>query len=339
MKERLLIIDGSSMLATNYYANLPNELKVSGLSDEEKEVRYDKLLRSPDGRYTNALFGMTKQLSKILSKAEASHIAICWDISKNTFRKQMFPDYKGNRSATPRPLKEQFFLAQEFFAAMGIKQFSHENYEADDFAGSISKKFSKEIDTALLTKDQDYLQLIEANVAVWMPVGQKNIETLQEKSKSVCEGMDKIVYVYRACNVMEIYGLTPKQVIDWKAIAGDKSDNIPGIAGIGDVSAKKILSKFESLKKAQIAVKDGDNVALSNWMENGLTKSVFNKILTDMETTHQGKISYQLAKIKTDIPINETLSDLKLFINAEAYRNFCVELGFTSIVKMFDKKI
>ena len=125
MEDYLLLIDGSAVLCTQYYGTEP--------------------LSSPSGEPTNGVYGFMKVLSKILKDFKPTYMAVCWDVSRNTFRKKEFEGYKANREETPDPLKRQFILCQELLKRCEIPQFFSKDFEADDFAGTISKKFENEI--------------------------------------------------------------------------------------------------------------------------------------------------------------------------------------------------
>ena len=163
-----LIIDGSSMLSSSYYGNLPKQI-LFAKTEEERAKHYDKIMHAPDGTYTNGIFTMLRTVLKILKNQKPDHIAFVFDKTRNTFRRELYADYKGTRGETPAPLKQQFILAEEMFKEMGFPVFFSDQYEADDFAGSITEKFWQQDSIVLMTKDVDYLQLVsdEKNVETW----------------------------------------------------------------------------------------------------------------------------------------------------------------------------
>ena len=164
-----LIIDGSSMLSSSYYGNLPKPI-LFAKTEEERAKHYDKIMHAPDGTYTNGIFTMLRTVLKILKNQKPNHIAFVFDKTRNTFRRELYADYKGTRGETPAPLKQQFVLAEEMFQEMGFPVFFSDEYEADDFAGSITEKFWQQDSIVLMTKDVDYLQLVldERNLRAWM---------------------------------------------------------------------------------------------------------------------------------------------------------------------------
>ena len=155
----LLLIDGSSLLTTQYYGNLPKEI-LFAKTEEEKKKHYYRIMQTKTGIYTNAVYGFMRILLKIIKEQKPGYLAVAWDKSRNTFRREIYSDYKGNRGETPVPLKDQFILCEELLQKMGIRQFMDDKFEADDFCGTLSKKFEKEIPVKILTKDNDYLQLV-----------------------------------------------------------------------------------------------------------------------------------------------------------------------------------
>lgn len=128
------------------------------------------------GIYTNAIYGFMRTFLKILREQKPTHVAVTWDLSRDTFRREIDSDYKGTRGETPSPLKEQFKLCQEILAKMNVMQFMDSKYEADDFCGSIASKLESEIPVRILTKDTDYLQLVSENTKLWL------MFTTQEKA-------------------------------------------------------------------------------------------------------------------------------------------------------------
>lgn len=228
-----------------------------GLSEDVLKGRYKDVLQTGKGIYTNGVYAMLKMFLKVVETTKATHIAIVWDVSRNTFRRQLYKEYKGTRGSTPPPLKEQFATAQKMFSDIGIYQLLHENYEADDLAGSLAKKFETQFDKVIIvTKDQDYLQLVSDKTTVCLGMSTKkyqeysalcNAISRKEAEKDAPQGF----FPFTPGLLMDVYGLKPSQIIDWKAIAGDSSDNIPGIQGIGDLTAKNLLKKFNGLKETQ----------------------------------------------------------------------------------------
>lgn len=163
----LLLIDGSSLLTTQYYGNLPKEVLFAS-SEEEKKKHYHKIMQTRTGIYTNAVYGFMRMLLKIVKEQKPRYLAVAWDKSRNTFRREIYSEYKGNRGETPVPLKDQFILCEELLEKMGIRQFMDDRYEADDFCGTLARKFEKELPVKILTKDNDYLQLVSDNTNLWI---------------------------------------------------------------------------------------------------------------------------------------------------------------------------
>ena len=185
MQRKLLLIDGSSLLTTHYHGNLPRQLQ--GVKDMAKrEALFPKILHTSDGVYTNAMFGMLKAILKIIQEQKPSHIAVAWDVSRNTFRREIAATYKSNRKPTDAPLKTQFIHMQNLLRAIGIQQLLSdptapisEIFEADDYLGSMAAKFETEIPVYLLTKDNDYLQLVSENTRLWL-ITSKSKELVSE---------------------------------------------------------------------------------------------------------------------------------------------------------------
>ncbi|MBM7541892.1 DNA polymerase I [Amphibacillus cookii] len=211
-KQKLVLIDGNSILYRAFFA-LP-------------------LLSNDKGIYTNAVFGFTKMLLKVLEDEAPTHILVAFDAGKTTFRHQTYKDYKGGRQKTPPELSEQFNLVKELLNASSIKHYQLDQYEADDIIGTLAQKAAVDgYDVRVITGDKDMLQLVSDHVHV------------QITRKGLSE-----VDVYTPDFMKEKIELNPDQIIDMKALMGDSSDNIPGVPGVGEKTAIKLLKQFQTLE-------------------------------------------------------------------------------------------
>ena len=338
----LLLIDGSSLLSTQYYGNLPRELMFAK-TQEERENYYGKIMHTSTGIYTNAIYGFMRTFIKIIKCQKPSHIAVTWDISRNTFRREIDKDYKGTRSETPEPLKDQFKLCQEILKEMNVMQFMDSKYEADDFCGSLSTKFENQIPVRILTKDNDYLQLVTKDTKLWLMFTteekadglfkkyklDKNDFNIPDKSFELTEEL-----------VKKEFGIKPSEVPDLKSLVGDKSDNIKGVSGIGEASAVPLIAHYGSIEKLYEAIDNLDKAKekeIKEFWKNELSikRSPLNYLLKTSDTEIVGKesafISKKLAIIKKDIDIPETLDDLKININLEKAEENFRKLEFKSL--------
>lgn len=223
-KKKILIVDGNSLLFRAYYATAYGDSS--------------SIMRSKDGTPTNAIFAFSNMLCKLLASFKGGEsIFVGFDTDKDTFRKEEYSAYKANRSPCPEELVRQFPISRELMGALSIMCYEQHGVEADDICGTVAKLASKEnYDVVIYTSDKDYLQLIDKNVKVsLLKVGLSNMELLDEVS------------------MKEKFGFTPKQIIDFKGLRGDSSDNLPGIPGVGDKTAVKLIQEygdFESIIKA-----------------------------------------------------------------------------------------
>lgn len=254
LNKKLLIIDGSSLLSTSFYGTASAYLMAR--TEEDKVKALEKLLKTSDGRYTNGVYTFMKTLLNLIKNQQPTHIAIVWDKTRQTFRQNILGcegSYKGNRKATPNPLKEQFKTTQDLLDGI-IPQFMSNVddemvYEADDFAGSLAKKFQDEVPVFLYTKDEDYLQLIDYNTKVWLVTSKADemfgTYGIKPKDYEVPSG----VFEYTLTSFSEIKGLNhPSEFIDAKAIMGDKSDNIPGVYGVGDKVTMPLVKEYGTIE-------------------------------------------------------------------------------------------
>lgn len=343
MESKLLIIDGSSILSTCYYATLPPSLRFGekGLTEDSLKSRYKDILQTSKGIYTNGVYSMLKTFLKVVNSTNATHVAIVWDVSRNTFRRQLYKEYKGTRSSTPVPLKEQFSTAQKMFSDIGVYQLLYENYEADDLAGSLAKRFENQFDKIIIvTKDQDYLQLVSDKTTVCLGVSAKKYQEYSVLSntasrKTAEKDSFQGFFPFTPDLLMDVYGLKPHQIIDWKAIAGDSSDNIPGIQGVGDLTAKNLLKSFNGLKELQeyAMSKVDDKEFFETCKALGIKRNPRKYIVEDLNDKNLGQLSYKLATIKTDVPIEIGIKELAWDEQQEVIKSVGAKLEFKTIYR------
>ncbi len=258
-KDTFLIVDGNSLMHRAYHA-LP--------------------LMDADGVYTNAIYGFLNMLLKVIKEEDVRYIAVCFDEHGPTFRHTVYADYKAGRSATPDELRQQFRTIRQLLTDIGVKWYTLLGWEADDLLGTLSMRAgSDDVRPLLLTGDRDALQLVDG------------VTELMFTRKGISETI-----LFTPAKVHEEYGFGPEQVTDWKGLAGDSSDNIPGIPGIGDKTAVKLLQKYGTL----------ENVLASTDKEKG-------KLREKLETwPDQAKMCKELATIRRDAPVDFKLSDCQL---------------------------
>ncbi|MCR5333165.1 MAG: DNA polymerase I [Bacilli bacterium] len=269
------VIDGNSLLFRAYYATAygPNP----------------SLMRNKEGVPTNALFAFANMINKILSLVkEGDTIFVGFDTGKKTFRHKENENYKANRKECPEELKEQMPLARELLKSLNIFTYEKENYEADDVCGTYAKKAGKQGYTVLVyTSDKDYLQLIDDKITIQLiKTGMSNIVVMDDKT------------------MPETYGFSPLQIIDFKGLRGDSSDNLPGIPGVGDKTAVKLIQEYGSLEKiieAAPSFKSKVGEAIVNNQELGRECKRLATILLDVEMPFEVKDTvyegYDLDKI------------------------------------------
>lgn len=317
LSPKFLIVDGSSLLSTSFYATARDLLFAK--TDEQKEIAFTKLMQTSDGTYTNGIYMFFKTLLPLLEKHQITHLAVVLDRSRNTFRREIDPEYKATRSDTPAPLKEQFKMLTELLEEINIPVFSQMEYEADDFAGSLAKKFEKEIPIYLHTKDGDYLQLVSDYTKVWMVTGKA--DAMYEEL-----GMDKKeldipngVFEYTPKFVKHFEGVDPIQIIDVKAIEGDKSDNIKGVKGVGPTSSRPLIAHYGSVEEIYKAIDDLDakgekDMATYYKEELGIKRSPIKNLKMYRDDAF---ISKKLATIKLDIDEIQSLDIDKFILNID----------------------
>ncbi len=285
--QNLLLLDGNSMLFRAYYATL-----------------YGKSMTTSNGIPTNAIYGFVMMLNKAIEKIQPDALLVAWDADSQTFRKDEYPAYKGTRKPLDEELIAQFPIVREFLDAAGIQRYEIHGYEADDIIGTMSK--NKEVHTTILSSDRDLLQLIEPHCNV----------LLMKKGISEMELMDIEAF-------QEKYdGLVPKQIIDMKGLMGDSSDNIPGVAGVGEKTAIKLLKAHSSVEEVYASI---DEV-------KGKLKE---KLLKDKENAF---LSKRLATIYRDVPLDFTLEDCAFTGYKDTIQDFFMKYEMRSFLKKKESK-
>lgn len=314
-KTFMLIVDGSSLLATSYYASLPRAIRKEK-DDEKKEELYPTLLKNDgNGHYCNALELFFHTLFTIMTFQRPSHLVVCWDAGRNTFRKELWELYKSNRQSTPTPLRQQFELAYEICDQLGIAQVRDSRYEADDFAGTIASKMSPKIPVRIYTRDKDYFQLINDRVKIWY--GMADLKKVKEWRKvhhmPPCLP-SRVVLVDRQVLKKE-FGYYPESVPMIKCLFGDASDNIPGVSGMGESRSIKLAAHYETLEAlyqdVEQAKSKNERKNLNRlWRSWGIYVSPYTA-LTKKATQERksakemAQICYTLGKIRTDLDLED----------------------------------
>ncbi|MCR5671115.1 MAG: 5'-3' exonuclease [Butyrivibrio sp.] len=340
-KEKFILIDGSSMLVTNYYGNLPKALLFEK-DPEKKEKLYSQIMHNDKGQYTNAMYSMMRAILKIMREQEPTHMMFAFDTTRDTFRREKYPDYKGNRGDTPQPLKEQFENMEDMLKNMGFQVLYDNNYEADDIVGSVVSKFEKEIPSYIITKDHDYLQLISDYTRVWLvQTKQETADELQAKygteygyNKKNVSVPDKAFEVTPPLCLAE-YGVRPEQIPDLKGIQGDSSDNIPGVKGVSS-AAIPLLAEYGTLEGIYEAIDkcDGDKELKAlgaYWKESlGISRSPMKALL---EYRDMAEMSKDLAMIRRDYTFGKELDDFRIKFDTDKAKAEFEKYGFKSLIE------
>lgn len=258
LKNKLILIDGNNVAFRAFFA-LP-------------------LLNTDKGIYTNAIYGFATMLMKILETEKPTHVLVAFDAGKKTFRHETYTEYKGGRQKTPPELSEQFPLILELLTKFGIKHYQVENYEADDIIGTLAAKAGQATwDVKVVTGDKDFLQL--ANDQVEIALIRKGISDVEN---------------YKPSDVQERYGIDPGRIIDLKGLMGDSSDNIPGVPGVGEKTAIKLLKQFGTIEGVYESIDDVSG------------KKLKEKLIDHHE---QALMSKKLATIDREAPVTLSLEE------------------------------
>ncbi|WP_080833726.1 DNA polymerase I [Cohnella massiliensis] len=257
-RQKVLLIDGNSIVNRAFYAMPP--------------------LTNSSGLHTNAVFGFTTMLLKVIEEEKPTHMLVAFDAGKETFRHEGYAEYKGGRQKTPPELSEQFPLLKELLKAFSIPQFELPGYEADDIIGTLTRMAEEQKQAAIVVSgDKDMLQLASDKVTV----------LLTRKGVSETER-------FTPEEIREKYGLTPPQIIDLKGLMGDASDNIPGIPGVGEKTALKLLAEYETVEQV---LEHADGI------KGKLGENVRNH-------KEDARMSKELATIFREVPLERTWDEL-----------------------------
>lgn len=279
---KFLIIDGNSLVNRAFYA-LP-------------------LLSNSQGEYSNAVYGFVNILTKAIQEQKPKYIAVAFDYGKKTFRHQIYAEYKGTRKGMPNELASQMPILKDLLSAMNIKYFEKENIEADDIIGTLSME--KSVEKLLLSGDKDLFQLIDDKTFAWFP------------KKGVSD-----IKLIKLDDLKVETGLTPQQIVEYKSLRGDASDNIPGVPGIGEKGALNLLQEYGSL--------------------DGIYENINNLSTKIKEKLEQGKelayISKQLATIKRDVNLKWNIRDCEYTFpyNKKTFE-FFKKYEFKSLIRRTD---
>ena len=276
MSEKIVLIDGHSILNRAFY----------GIPE----------LTNSEGLHTNAVYGFLNILFKILDEEKAQYLAVAFDLKAPTFRHKMYAEYKGTRKAMPEELREQVPVMKEVLSAMGVPLLMKEGYEADDLLGTIAGQAERAgLEVSIVSGDRDLLQLATDKVQIRIP-----------KTKRTGTEIEN----YYAADVKEKYLVTPTEFVDVKALMGDASDNIPGIPGVGEKTATKIISEFGSIENAHDHLEEIKPNKAKLSLEEHYDLAVLSKTLAKINTESPVTLDLQTAKL-TDLYTLEAFTWMK----------------------------
>jgi 5'-3' exonuclease len=282
---KLLLVDGMALLFRAFFAN-----SYGG------SVR-----RTSTGVPVNAIYGFIKYFMDAVQKFEPTHVVCCWDMGSTTFRTTQYDGYKANRPSAPEDLIPQFDLVKEVVESFGVPNIGLAGFEADDCIGTLAKRHSKEAHIYVLSGDHDLLQLVDDRISV----------VIMKKGQGTYA-------VYTPEFLHEERQLTPEQIICLKGLMGDTSDNYPGVRGIGEKTAYKLIQEHGSV-----------NGILANL--DSLSKTIRAKIEADLDMLH---MSRDLATIRCDVPIEIDFSNCSWEINRAQVMNKLEQLEFRSLMTL-----
>lgn len=289
-KNRILLVDGMALLFRGFFAT----------------AFRGNFMKTSKGVPTNGIYQFLRYFLDAESTYEPSHIVCCWDMGSKTFRTEIYPEYKANRDAPPEELIPQFDLVKEVVESFNIPNIGLANYEADDCIGTLAKEYSVSDEVTILTGDRDMLQLVDHNV---------NVAIMKK-------GMGNYG-LYTMDNFYEKMTVHPYQIIDIKGLMGDSADNYPGVKGIGEKTAFKLIKEYGTI---------------DNLLENmdRLTKGIQKKLTEDADMLH---LSRELAEIKCDVPIQCNLESAIRHFEREKIEVKLSELEFKNLDRLLPQDL
>ena len=288
MSKKILLIDGNSMANRAFYATM------------------GRMMKTPTGISTNAVYGFFQIMFKTIEEEKPDKIIVAFDISSSEKRTKIFSEYKAGRHKTPEDLTMQFPIIKELLRVMNIPIVQKDGIEADDILGAIAKKEGKKGNKIIiLTGDRDYFQLVDMNVNIRYP------KTIMGKTEYI---------IYDNYKINEEYGLIPEKLIEVKALMGDASDNIPGVKGIGEKTALKLIIQFENLEKIYEYIENSDGKEIA--------KATLNKLIQDKEMAY---VSRDLGRIDIEYDYEK---DLGINIDSIKYTDWRTEEAFSYLKKL-----
>lgn len=280
-EETFLILDSNSILHRAYHALPP--------------------LRTKEGTIVNAVYGFLLVFFKVIKEFDPSFIVACFDFPAKTFRHEKFKDYKAKRPPTPQDLIHQIFIVKEALKSFNVPSFEKEGFEADDLIGTIIKKAPSHLKKIIISGDSDLFQLLKNNVKIYfLKKGVKNTILYDEKK------------------FREEYQIFPIQLVDFKSLVGDASDNVPGVKGIGKETALKLLKKYHSL----------ENIYRQTKEKSFLSQEIMKKLMTNEKGA---LLSKEILTINSNVPLDLNLN--KWYFNENEPLDFLKKLGFKTLIK------
>ena len=286
-KKPIILLDVFSMLHRAYHALPP--------------------LSSPDGTPVGAVYGVITSVLKIVDEYSPYALVACTDVEGKTYRHDMFEEYKGTRAELQDDFVPQIQLCFDFFASFNVPVLGKEGYEADDVIGTLSSQYGSERNVLIITSDQDLLQLVHERVSVVL----------------FSRGAQGVLYTEKG--VFERFGFDPKTLIEYKGLRGDSSDNIPGVRGVGEVTAKKILDMYPTLEALYSALEKGEEV---------VSKRISSLLINEKDTAF---LSRELATIQTNIAFDFSVSEWKP--SYDTFFDFLRSLGMNKILDGVQRKM
>ncbi|MDP6684781.1 MAG: DNA polymerase I [Candidatus Marinimicrobia bacterium] len=288
-RKRLFLIDGYAMLYRCHFALIRNPLITSY------------------GLHTSALYGFTNQLLKLIDLEKPDYIAAIFDTKEKTFRHEYYPSYKATREKMPEELVDQLPHLWRILKGLNVFNTSIPGFEADDIVGTVAKSVEQEnLDTFIVSGDKDFMQLVNSHVFLYSPGGARTQTKIYDKK-----------------GVEERWGIPPESMIDLLGLMGDASDNIPGVRGVGEKSAQKLIREFGSLENALEHAEQVSNKRVRNGLLNHKEDAILSK---------------ELVKIHTDVPLEFSVNDLELKpLNISELQSLCKEFEFHGLMRQFSE--
>lgn len=312
----LILVDGTSIFNACFFATMPKSY-FAAKTRRERFRAMSRAMRAPTGEMVNGVYGMLALLFALVDRVQPSHLAVIWDASRDTFRRELYRGYKPKRVLSLPEVNRQVELMRRLLGELGVFQCDREGFEADDVMATLAERFAKEVEVCVYSRDLDLLQVVAPNVRFWL----HDKEAAKRYAESFVRPLGPLpdsVFEYTEEAVERLVGVPPFLVPDLKALAGDRSVGLPGLAGVGEKSALRLVQAYGAVEEMyQLLEPLSYEDRMAEFKKHNLTATLLDKLFEGGDKGALcGKravlLSKRLAVLCRDVPLEAELDDMRL---------------------------